>query len=121
MDNNDLSKYDFEKELKNMAVSCIGLKPDTAKKKAAKIFKKYDHIISYQDKDYYIRQYNELEIMYNTLKSGKIKYSRGKNKGILLLKDIEQVEVRENDVVLITKNGREIIIGNDFKYLEKIF
>jgi hypothetical protein len=57
------------------------------------------------------------------LKSGVISYQtfNGTVTGRLLLKNIEQIEVRENDVLLITKTGRQIIMGSDFEYLKELF
>jgi DNA-binding LytR/AlgR family response regulator len=123
METKDLSKWEFEKELKTMAVNCIGLKPDTAKKKVSNIFKKYEAIIEYSvsNKEYYEKEYHKTKQMFDTLKSGAIKYTRGKDVGMILLKDIEQVEIREKDVLLITKTGREITMGNDFNYLKELF
>ena len=124
MEKKELSKWEFEKELKTMAVSCIGLKEDTAKRKASNIFKKYDEILSYSksDKEYYEKEYRKYRNMFDTLKSGSVTYSRGEEtKGVLLIKDIEQVEVRKTDVLIITKSGREITMGIDFKYLKELF
>lgn len=123
METKDLTKEEFAKELKIMAVNCIGLKADTAKKKASTIFKKYEAIIEYSkfNKDYYKKEYLKTKQMFDTLKSGVINYTRGKDCGRLLLKDIEQVEVREKDVLLITKTGREISMGSDFNYLFDLF
>lgn len=124
MEAEDLYKYRFRKELMNMAVSCVGLKPSTAKKKAYSIFEKYDSIISYsssRNSEYYEEKYWESVKKLNTLKRGSVDYSRGEIKGIILLKDIEQIEVRQKDVLLITKTGREIIMGEDFKYLKDLF
>lgn len=124
MESEDLYKYRFRKELMNMAVSCVGLKPSTAKKKAYSIFEKYDSIISYSsscNSEYYEEKYWESVKKLNTLKRGSVEYSRGEIKGIILLKDIEQIEVRQKDVLLITKTGREIIMGEDFKYLKDLF
>jgi len=123
METKDLTKWDFEKEIKEMAVNCIGLKPETAKKKASALFKKYEEIIenSTSDKEYYKREYFRIQQMFNTLKSGVINYKRGRYDGRLLLKDIEQIEIRETDVLLITKTGREIPMGNNFDYLKELF
>lgn len=123
METGHLTKFTFEKELKHMAVNCIGLKPDTAKKKACSIFKRYEELISYsvQDKEYFEKEYRKTKNMFDTLKSGVIKYTRGEVKGVLLLKDIEQVEIRENNVLLIMKTGREVIFGSDFNYLKELF
>ena len=123
METKDLTKWDFEKEIKEMAVNCIGLKPEAAKKKASALFKKYEEIIenSTSDKEYYKRQYFRIQQMFNTLKSGVINYTRGHYDGRLLLKDIEQIEIRETDVLLITKTGREIPMGNNFDYLKELF
>ena len=123
METKDLTKWDFEKEIKEMAVNCIGLKPEAAKKKASALFKKYEEIIenSTSDKEYYKRQYFRIQQMFNTLKSGVINYKRGRYDGRLLLKDIEQIEIRETNVLLITKTGREIPMGNNFDYLKELF
>jgi len=123
METKDLSKWGFEQELKEMAVNCIGIKPDTAKKKASTIFKKYESIIEYSasHKEYYEKEYRKIKNMFDTFKSGVINYTRGKDTGRLLLKDIEQVEVREEDVLLITKTGRKITMGHDFNYLKDLF
>ena len=119
----ELTKWDFEKELKSMAVSCIGVKEATAKKKASALFKKYDEIIAWSktDNDYYRDQYRRTNDMLKALKSGSVNYVSGKREGVLLIKDIEQVEVREKDVLLTTKTGREIELSNDFEYLKDIF
>ena len=119
----ELNKWDFKDELRAMAASCIGVKEATAKRKASALFKKYDEIIarSKWDKDYYKNQYRRANDMFNVLRSGSVNYARGKIRGVLLIKDIEQVEVRENDVLLTTKTGREITLGNDFEYLKDIF
>lgn len=119
----ELTKWEFEKELKTMAVSCIGVKEDTAKKKASNIFKKYSEIISYSksDKEYYEKEYIEYRNMFNALKSGSVTYTRGEEtEGVLLIKDIEQIEVRKTDVLIITKSGREITMGSGFKYLKEL-
>jgi len=123
MTQDELTKYDFQKELIAMAVNCSGLQPSTAKKKASAIFKKYEGMIAYSesDKDYYLEDHRKYRKMFDTLKTGVISYSRGENSGRLLLKDIEQIEVREKDVLLITKTGREIILGDTFKYLKELF
>ncbi len=123
METEDLSRPEFEKELKEMAVNCIGIKPDAAKKKASTILKKYEAIIAYSvfDKEYYKKEYRKTKQMFETLKSGVINYTSGEDIGRLLLKDIEQVEVREKNVLLITKTGREITVGNDFNYLRELF
>ena len=119
----ELTKWDFEKELKSMAASCIGVKEATAKKKASALFKKYDEIIAWskRDNDYYEKQYRRTNNMFDALKSGSVNYVSGKREGVLLIKDIEQVEVREKDVLLTTKTGREIELSNDFEYLKDIF
>lgn len=123
METKDLFRWDFEKELKIMAVSCIGLKADTAKKKASNIFKKYEGIIDscMSNKEYNEKYSRKIQKMFDTLKSGVINYTHGKACGKILLKDIEQIEVREEYVLLITKTGREITMGSDFNYLKELF
>jgi len=119
-----LYKYDFKKELMNMAASCVGLKPNTAKKKISDVFEKYNSIISGSTDygvDYYHKKYSDVDKKFKTLKRGSIEYTQGEIKGKILLKDIEQIEVREKDVLLITKTGRQITMGEDFKYLKDLF
>ena len=118
-----LNKWDFKDELRAMAASCIGVKEATAKRKASVLLKKYDEIIARtkRDNDYYRDQYRRTNKMFIALKSGSVNYVSCKIEGVLLIKDIEQVEVRENDVLLTTKAGREITLGNDFEYLKDIF
>ena len=119
----ELNKWDFKDELRAMAASCIGVKEATAKKKASALFKKYDEIIARtkRDNDYYQNQYRRTNDMFKALKSGSVNYVSGKRQGVLLIKDIEQVEVRESDVLITTKTGREITLGNDFEFLKDIF
>jgi hypothetical protein len=119
-----LYKYDFKKELMNMAASCVGLKPNTAKKKISDVFEKYNSIISGSTDygvDYYHKKYNDVDKKFKTLKRGSIEYIRGETEGTILLKDIEQIEVGDRGVLLITKTGRQITMGEDFKYLKDLF
>ncbi len=115
--------WEFEKELKTMVVSCIGVKVDTAKKKASALLKKYDEIISSDktSREYYEKKYYSLLTQFYALKNGRIEYKKVGGSGVLLLKDIEQIEERKDDVLLITKTGREIIMGSDFAFLKEIF
>jgi hypothetical protein len=119
----DLCMSNFETELVMMAVSCIGLKENTAKRKAKKVFRKYSEIIfSSKERldDIYVER-EKIRNKYNTLKSGKVSYVNTSGaEGIILLKEIEQVEVRKNEVLLIMKSGREIVMGSDFKYLKEL-
>ena len=61
MESQDLKRWEFHRELISMAASCVGLKPNTAKKKAAAIFNKYSPIISSSEsmEAYYKNQWNE--------------------------------------------------------------
>ena len=56
--------------------------------------------------------------MFDTLKSGSIQYGNG----VILLKSIEQIEYneKENNITIITKNGRNILMSSDYKYLKDI-
>ena len=127
METQELYKYEFRKELMDMAASCVGLKPDTAKKKVHKIFEKYHPIISYStnySSDYYEKKYEQAKKKLEILKQGYIIYYKGDTRGKLFLKDIEQIEVIKSvmskgtiDVLLITKTGRQINMGSDFEYL----
>lgn len=124
MEQKELIKWDFEKELKKMAVSCIGLKEKTAESKASNIFKKYDEIISYSkgDRDYYKDEYVKYNKMFNAIKSGIIEYvsSDGKKKGSVSIKNIEQIEVFEGYVLITMAGGREVTLGSDFKYIKEL-
>ena len=122
---NKLTMWDFEAELKTMAVSCIGVKESTAKKKASLIFKKYEDLLSYSksDKEYAENELLEMKLKFEVLKLGRICYSGqgGNVKGFLLIKDIEQIEIRETEVLIIMKTGREIKMDSGFKYLKDLF
>ena len=122
MENKDLDKWTFESEMKAMAVSCIGLKPETAKRKVATLFKKYDCIIENHSANvgYYEKLYQEERKKFNTLKSGLIHYISGENKGSILLKQIVRIELRKKDVLIITKTGHEVVLSNDFQYLREL-
>ena len=117
-----LTYHSFLKELQDMAVSCIGLKENTAKKKASKIIEKYDEIISStkEEKEYYEIQLTRYTTLFNTLKSGRIDYTKGELKGYLLIRDIEQIEVSTKNVVVTLKTGREIVFSTDFEYLSEL-
>ena len=118
-----ITKWKFLNEVKSIAVSCIGLKPNTVNKKVNAIFKKYDEIISYNEesKNIYEVLYNDIKVKYDTLKSGIIKYEQFNSKGIIILKDIQQVEVQSNGVLIILKSGREIKCSKSFEYLLELF
>jgi len=120
METQNLYREDFRKEILDMAESCVGLKPSTAKKKAYNILKKYRTIICYSTdygNDYYEKKYEQIKRKLEILKQGYITYYRGETRGKLFLKDIEQIEVGEKNVLLITKTGRQITTGLDFEYL----
>ena len=119
----ELTKWGFKDELRAMAASCIGVKEATAKKKASALLKKYDEIIAWskRDNDFYEERYRRTRKMFDALKSGSVNYVNGKKEGVLLIKDIEQVEVMEKDVLLTTKTGREILLSKDFEFLKDIF
>jgi len=112
----------FLKELQDMAVSCIGLKENTAKRKVSKIMEKYDEIIFYSksDRDYIKKQLNRYSTLFYTLKSGIINYKKGESKGYLLIRDIEQIEASTKNVVVTLKTGREIVFPSDFEYLSEL-
>jgi hypothetical protein len=59
--------------------------------------------------------------MFCALKSGSVSYTSAKVKGVILIKNITQVEVRKQDVLIVLKNGREIIMSSDFAFLKEIF
>jgi hypothetical protein len=117
-----LTNWSFERELKDMAVSCIGLKENTVKSKVSKIIKKYDEIICYskRDRDYDKKELDKYRTLFKTLKSGKIYYRTGDVSGYLLIRDIEQIEVSKKNVVVTLKTGREIIFSTDFEYLSEL-
>ena len=125
----ELTKLDFEKELKTMAINCIGVKEATAKEKASAIFKKYEELISFSksDEEYYRSQYIRESRLCEALKSGCVKYERVEHntrssvEGVIPIRDIEQVEVWDGLVLLITKTGREIVLDSEFEFLRDIF
>ena len=118
-----LTKWDFEKELKTTAESCVGVKEATARRKASALFKKYEELISYskRDAEYYKTQYYRERNIANALRTGRVEYRQGKVQGVLSIRDIEQIEIKVGDVLLITKTGREITLGEDFEFLRDIF
>ena len=119
----ELTKLDFEKELKTMAINCIGVKEATAKEKASAIFRKYEELISSSEswgKYYRDKYFRELQVT-NALRTGSVSYEGGNVEGVLSIKDIEQVEVRERGVLLTTKPGREIVLDSEFEFLRDIF
>ena len=118
-----LTKRDFEKELKAIVVSCIGVKEATAKKKASAIFRKYEELISWSksDREYYRTQYFRERDISNALRTGRVRYEAGNVNGLISIRDIEQLEVREKDVLLTTKAGREISLSKDFEFLREVF
>lgn len=122
METQNLNCWDFKKEIEKMAISCIGLKPETAKRKASNVWRKYSCLISSsesREKHYMDESYN-LSTKFDTLKKGLVEYKRGDIYGKLLLRDIEQIEVLEDGVSIITKSGREIKMGSYFKYLKDL-
>jgi hypothetical protein len=118
----ELTICSFKEELNDMAVSCIGLKENTAKSKVSKIIKKYDEIIYYskRDRDYDKKELDRYRTLFRTLKSGKICYGTNDVSGYLLIRDIEQIEVSKKNVVVTLKTGREISFSTDFEYLSEI-
>lgn len=118
-----LTKWDFEKELKTMAESCVGVKKATARRKASALFKKYEELISYSksDKEYYRTRYSRERNVADALRTGKVMYEKGEVEGVISIKDIEQIEIREKNILLITKTGREITLGKSFEYLRDVF
>ena len=122
METQDLNCWDFKKEIEKMAISCIGLKPETAKRKASNVWRKYSCLISSSEslKNYYKDHSVHMSTKFDTLKKGLVEYKRGNIYGKLLLRDIEQIEVLEDGIFIITKSGREIKMGSDFKYLNDL-
>jgi hypothetical protein len=118
----ELTICSFKKELKDMAVSCIGLKENTAKSKVSKIIKKYDEIICYskRDRDSYKKEYYRYMRLFNTLKSGIIYSESNEVRSYILIRDIERIEVSKKNVVVTLKTGREISFSTDFEYLSEL-
>ena len=88
----------------------------------SKIIEKYDEKISFskKDKDYVYTQLDRYRTLFDTLKSGRIDYTKGELKGYLLIRDIEQIEVSIKNVVVTLKTGREIVFPTDFEYLSEL-
>ncbi len=118
-----LTKLDFKEEIKTMAISCIGVKEATAKRKASAIFRKYEDIISFSEswEEYFRARYFRERNVTDALRTGRVRYKRENVEGVLSIRDIEQVEVRKENVLLTTKAGREISLGKDFEFLKDIF
>jgi hypothetical protein len=124
MENDDkVTSYAFKQELIKLAEGCTKLKPITARKKALNIWDKYDSLISYDSgqKKRCEQNLERIKLMYNTLKAGKINIYRGGNfHGTLLLKEIAQIEIRDKDVLIFTKSGREVLLSSDFQFLQEL-
>ena len=105
-----------------MAASCVGNKPSTAVRKARDLFNKYEPLIEYSihNREYDKKEIRRLNDLVKTYKSGVIKYSNETMKGTLRIKDIEQVDVREKDVLIVMRSGREVVVGSDFAYLRDL-
>lgn len=119
----NITRYNFEKELIEMAASCVGLKEATAKTKVKNILKKYDEIISHtkEHQEYYLEERRKYQNLFHTLKSGAIKDVNEEQRRTILIKNIEQIRVKADGVVLTVKGGREIKLSTDFKYLQELF
>ena len=119
----ELTRRDFEKEIKTMAISCIGVKEATAKKKASALFKKYEELISSSEswEEHYRTKYFRECSVTDALRTGRVRYKTGDTNGVISIRDIEQVEVRSENVLLTTKAGREISLSKDFEFLKDIF
>ena len=123
MEESNINSYEFREELKKMVVSCIGLNPNTINKKTNNIFKKYGKLIfdTEEQVNYYIERYKKISTKFETLKSGIIKYEVDNSSGIILLKEIVQVEEHSHGVLIILKNGRKIELSEGFAYLKELF
>lgn len=111
--------WELRRDIKDMAASCVGLSVKTARKKADNLFNKYSdlmHVSSYikmQDE----KRLNSLSEENKCLKTGVLRYSSNKNKGVVKLADIVQVEVKETQVVVLMKTGKELFLSLDFDFL----
>lgn len=119
----ELTKWDLDRELKQMAEVCTKLKPSTARRKAASLFKKYDEVICYskKDKEYYEKEARGLKKIVRVLKEQKIYYGNSEESGVVLLTNIEQIDVNKNRVLITTKYNREISLDLGFEYLKDLF
>lgn len=120
MENEFKTKYWFIRDLKELASECTKVTRQTARRKASKLIKEYDGLFAHTN-----RQISNIESerekyknLYNILKSKKIKFQGG----FLLLENIESVETRTtNEIIVTTKSGNKINFSKDFDYLLELF
>jgi len=84
----------------------------------------------------------EIQKLYNligVMKTGRIKYEREvegltekptknggylemqKISGVIFINELQQIEVRKDHVLLITKSNREIWLSNEYDFLDQLF
>jgi ribosomal protein S17E len=119
-----INHWQFFKKLKELAENCTKVKPSTAKRKATQFFEKYSDIIAYNSD--YIKDITEnldkYKKLFEVAKSQKIDYIKDDGcKGVVLIKDVEQIESNNTSVILTTKHGRNIYLGKSFEYLIDLF
>lgn len=120
----ELSRRDFEKELKELAENCTKLSPTTARKKACSFINKYSELVSrYSGEIEDARnERDEYRERFRTLKNKKVLYqSNNGHSGVILLDEISQIDFSDSGVLIITKNNRSIELGASFGYLKDLF
>lgn len=115
----NLTRYDFQKELLIMAESCVGNKKDTAKRKAKLLFDKYEDLFYYSTtskNNIDIRLSNNENII-RCLKKGIIEYEGG----LLRISEIEFIREDKENIIVNMKSGNSLNLSKDFKYIHDIF
>ena len=94
--------------------------------------------IALQESQKYEPKIDKLNQLIGILKTGRIKYESQiyhkisnnlpvnntaveKVSGVIFLKEIQQVEVRIDHILIVTNSGREIFLGKQYDYLEDLF
>lgn len=124
--NDNLFKWDFERELIKLALECTGLAKSTARRKANKLWDKYHDMVGRSQVDL-IRIDKELldnRKAIRVFREGRITWAGNEletKSGTIALKQIEQIEIFADRIVLITLSGREIRLAKSFDYLGLVF
>ncbi len=121
---NILKSWEFRQELMDLAERCTKIKGSTAKRKMRSLLNKYEDLVmnSTNSLKYYQDELSKLQKINSILKKGVIKYDGG----VLLIKNIAQIQIKTNQiktnqVVITTLNGRDIYFNIECKYLLELF
>ena len=115
----ELNKWDFERELLKIPAKCRKLTNKTAKEKVREVLEKYDDLICFtkESRDFHINESNKYKNICEAFRSGVVRYKGG----FFMVNEISTVTVSELSVIVSFKNGKEKSFTNDFKWLENLY